>query len=241
MDNSSKKENQHNTTLIVQKSSIISITQSSNESCISTCNNLRKALASNFGLYSATSNTSLPTLNTFINSTLLDRFESNGFNKCTHTKSTTLNSKYFLKTEPIHDFWMGAFCRELMIWEYLDRMRDKINVKIVPQFIAGWMCEGRGYTLTEMIHGKTLDKLLLESKDNNNEDLKRVIGITLTKIRAMNRMGVKHNDLHCGNIIVNADLTDAFIIDFGCAELITGETLIDECNLFNEELKSLYK
>src|SRR5690606_36174454 len=121
---------------------------------------------------------------------------------------------------------------EVCIQEYVAKS------KLAPKVLGYWKCkEGKNNMLImDMINGDVLGKFI--KKENNN-----IIIILLSELsRLVNfmnfKLGIRHNDLHTSNIIVDPRTNRLIFIDFGLARKMPALEKLQE--FYDKEYSEIY-
>jgi len=95
----------------------------------------------------------------------------------------------------------------------LQNIAAKYN--IAPKAYIHEICDDYYYIVMDWVEGKTLENFF-DSKPSK-ELLKDVVKKIKIKVDKLNSLGITHNDLHFGNVMITSSY-EPFIIDYGAAK-----------------------
>jgi eukaryotic-like serine/threonine-protein kinase len=92
---------------------------------------------------------------------------------------------------------------------------------IVSVFDYGTLPDGSAYLVMELVRGEDLRRVLVREGRLEPERAARILASVCAAIEAAHRQGVLHRDLKPENILLPDDDSDAKVLDFGVAKVVT--------------------
>ncbi len=114
--------------------------------------------------------------------------------------------------------------------DFLDALVDlKVNRVRTPKPFYSVMEDKKHFLVMETLPGENLAEIMERNLPLAEDfDFATLFSDLRGFVKEMNRRGIHHGDLHLGNIMLDRNSSQAYVIDFGSARYELGDTEIKE-------------
>jgi len=108
--------------------------------------------------------------------------------------------------------------------DYLEEINNNIlasTVNVAPRVFDSWICSNQVYMVTEYLKESFKTKLKVDPRNTRQKYYSQI----RDKVNQLHSIGLLHNDLNYGNVMIGNDSNQVYLIDYGLATRLDHPTL----------------